>query len=174
MARLGQAEEEIEEVTTEVEKETVEVKAVQEEPLPDNVVTLSSGIKVQFHGKLPSGIAQQIVVTTFSDANLQEDGTVNDDLTSIEQLKLAKKMFNYNHTIISFGTMYDLLNLYDKLPRNSKWMRALALNPMIIEAHPKLDLTEQTDIEFVYLCYFVFRNQEDWDLLSNQLLDSAA
>lgn len=160
MARIGEA----------TQVNDVNVKMTDEAPTPDNVVTLSSGIRVQFLGTLPSYLAQQIVVSTFQNANLDGNGNVRTDMSSVEQLKLAKKMFDYNQSILSFALAEDLIKLHDGLPKDDSWLKPLVMNPTIRSDNPHIDFNDPIHKTLLYLMYRAFATEKDLEYISERLL----
>jgi hypothetical protein len=168
MARIG----ETQAVVSNAGQNVVENAVVaQEKPVPDNVVTLSSGVRVQFLGALPATTAQQIVVTTFQDANLDANGNVKADMSSIEQLKLAKRMFDYNRSILSFALSMRLIKLYDGLPKDSEWLDYLEVNPQVRNDMPDINFHKRVHQELLYLMYIAFATEEDLGYISEKLLN---
>ncbi len=151
--------------------EGVVVESVVVKPVPDNVVTLSSGVRVQFIGKLPVTTTQQIVVTTFQDANLDSAGNIRENMTSIEQLRLAKRMFDYNKAIVTFALSMRLIKLYDGLPADKEWLDYLELNPIVRADNPNVDFSKRIHQELLYLMYIAFANDKDLELISSKLLN---
>lgn len=152
-----------------IEGEIVEVSEVK--PVPANVVTMSSGVRVQFLGKLPTTTTQQIVVTTFQDANLDSSGNIRDNMTSIEQLKLAKRMFDYNKAIVTFALSMGLVKLYDGLPEDKTWLDYLELNPIVRSDNPNVNFTKKIHQELLYLMYIAFADEKDLEYISTKLLN---
>lgn len=165
MARIG-------ETPTNQTEDTKVVNSVvvDEQPVPDNVVTLSSGVRVQFLGTLPAHLAQQVVVSTFQNANLDANGNVRNNMSSIEQLKLAKRIFEYNQAILSFAIAEDLIRLYDGLPTDMGWLKPLTINPLIRTENPHIDFNDPTHQTFLYLMYRAFANEKDLEYISEKLL----
>jgi hypothetical protein len=139
------------------------------EQVPSNVHTLSTGIRVQFLGKLPATVSQNLVVNIFSSSNL-EGGRVVENLTPEAQLKLAYSMFQYTASLVLMGLSEGVLKVYDGLPKNSSWLKTAKINPIIEKSHPNLDWNEPMHQEFVYLLYTAFKTEKDMELLSEQLL----
>lgn len=154
-----------------VESTPVTVEVVEEAPIPEGVVTLSSGIRVLFKGKLPQAIAQSIVVVTFAEANVSTDGTVKDDLDSGEQLTLAKKIFEYKIALVNSGLAFDKLELYDELPKNDSWLRYHKYNPILESLFPRVDFSDPIFINLLYLTQHVFIDTDDDAVLQAHLLD---
>lgn len=162
MARLGQNEElKVEEVAVEIEKE---------EPVPANVYTLSSGVRIQFIKRLPQATTQQVVVTTFQDANLDSEGQVRENMSSMEQLKLAKRMFDYNKSLLSFAQSFGAIKLYDGLPSDTTWLEYLEMNPQVRNDNPYVNFNKRVHQELLYLLYVAFANESDLELISEHLL----
>jgi len=160
------------EVSPSVERDgIVEVASVASQPVPNNVVTLSSGVRVQFLGTLPPTISQQIVVTTFQNANLDANGGVKQNMTSMEQLRLANQMFDYNRSILSFALARKLIKLYDGLPADADWLELLKVNPQIRQAMPDLNFSNRFHQELLYMLYYAFMNEDDIALISEKLLN---
>ena len=173
MARIGEVLEETKPVPV-VEIEPVEEivgTVTKEEPVPSNVEILSSGVRVQFVKKLPPTVAQQVVVTTFQNANLAADGTVKDDMTSNEQLQLAQRMFDYNKALLSFGLSSGSIKLYDGLPKDTVWLDYLELNPQVRNDNPNVDFKKKVHQELLYLLYVAFATDKDLELIQTKLLD---
>lgn len=146
---------------------------VAEEVEPDNVFTLTSGVKVQFNGKLPANVSQRLVISAFSGANINADGRVRENMTSTEQLALADKMFNYNAALILHGLRTKVLDLYGGYPDGNEWFEVMQIDPMVEENHPNINLGNPSPLQkkFLFLFYYGFAEDEDWSLLQNQLLD---
>ena len=156
----------------ETEEVVVPVKSkVEEEVIPDNVVTLSTGIRVQFLRPLPQSIRQVLVISSFNDMNLDSAGRVKDNLTSAEQLGVAKKMYDFNGAILINGLMTGSIKIYDGLPKDGKWLAPFKINPMIKAQHPDLDFNEPLHLEFLYLFYNAFLDAEDYEILSQKMLN---
>lgn len=183
MARLGEQQVTVEEVVqvaveediseTQLITENTErsnVVVVKEEPVPANVITLSSGVRVQFLKQLTPTTSQRIIVTSFQDANIDVDGRVRDDISSSEQLKLAKRMFDYSKAILSFGLAFKALKLYDGMPKDKSWLSYLKLNPIVKLDNPEIDWDDKIHQEMLYLLYEAFANDEDLQYLSEKLL----
>jgi len=154
----------------EVSEGVVEVSTAK--PVPANVVTLSSGVRVQFLGRLPTTITQQVVVGTFQDANLGADGQIKEGMSSMEQLKLAKKMFHYNKAIVTFALSLKLIKIYDGLPADKEWLDYLQMNPIVAEDNPHVDFNKKIHQEILFLMYVAFANEQDIELISAKLLNS--
>lgn len=148
----------------------VVVEVTREEPVPANVVTLSSGVRVQFVGRLPTALTQQVVVTTFQDANLDANGQVRDGMTSQEQLRLAQRMFDYNRAILSFALSMGLIKLYDGLPKATEWLQYLKFNPLVRASIPDIDFNSKIHQELLFLIYVAFENEKDLEYISDRLL----
>ena len=156
---------------TEVQEEAVViVETVDVAPVPTNVVTLSSGVRVQFIGRLPTALTQQIVVTTFQDAKLDANGQVKGDMTNQENMKLAQRMFDYNRAILSFALSMKLIKLYDGLPKDSTWLEFLKFNPLVRASVPDVDYSSKIHQELLYLIYVAFENEKDLEYISSRLL----
>ncbi len=153
-----------------IEGELVEVTT--EKPVPANVVTLSSGVRVQFIGRLPTTTTQQIVVTTFQDTKIDANGNLRDNMTSIEQLQLAKRMFDYNKAIVTFALSMGLIKLYDGLPADKTWLDYLELNPIVRADNPHVDFNKTVHQQLLYLMYIAFATAEDLEHISNRLLNN--
>lgn len=138
---------------------------------PQDVVTLSTGIKVKFVKPLPSNISQNIIVSSFANANIGADGRVRDGMSSDEQLKIAKRLFDYNAALIITGLSNGCLQVYGELPPEAGWLSMAKLNPVIVNNHPSLDFNDKMHKEFVFLFYFGFATEEDFELLSAKLLN---
>jgi hypothetical protein len=145
-------------------------KAV-EEVVPDNVFTLSSGIRVQFVKPLPQSIRQALVISSFNDMNLDSTGRVRDNLSSTEQLGVAKKMYDFNGALIVNGLMSGSLKLYDGLPAGDDWLDQFLINPLIQTMHPFINFEKKLHREFLYLFHNGFLVEEDFTLLSSHLLN---
>lgn len=157
MARLGS-------------EELNEVVVSDVQPVPTNVVTLSSGVRVQFIGRLPTKLTQEIVVSTFQDANLGNDGQVRDNMSSQEQMQLANRMFNYNRAILSFALARGLIKLYDGMPKDNEWLDYLKINPIVKTMMPDIDFNSNIHKTVLYLLFFAFENDKDLELISEKLL----
>ena len=140
------------------------------EVVPDNVVTLSSGVKVQFIKPLTPFTAQQIVILSFNNINVDAQGRVKDNMTSQEQLATAKKMYDFNSALIINGLAEGALKVYGGLPKDNRWLAIMKINPAIASNHPFIDFNDQLHLEFLYLFYTGFINEEDYGLLSKHLL----
>lgn len=136
---------------------------------PDNVFTLSSGIRVKFIKRLDAFTAQQIVVLSFNNINMDSSGRVRNNMSSQEQLATAKKMYDFNSSLILNGLVQGCLELYDEVP-NDKWLKAMKINPAINSNHPDIDWKDPLHVEFLYLFYKGFVNEDDYALLSKHLL----
>lgn len=138
---------------------------------PDNVFTLTSGVQVQFLGKLPSNVSQRLVINAFSGANISSDGRVRDNMSNSEQLALAKKMFDYNAALILHGLRTKSLDLYGGYPADDEWLQVMLIDPMVEANHPNISINNPLHKKFLFLFYYGFLEDEDWSLLQNQLLD---
>lgn len=152
------------------EDRVVIVETTDVEPVPTNVVTMSSGVRVQFIGRLPAALTQQVVVTTFQDAKLDANGQVRDNMTSQENLKLAQRMFDYNRAILSFALSMKLIKLYDGLPKDTTWLEYLKFNPLVRASVPDVDYNSKIHQELLYLMYVAFENEKDLEYISARLL----
>lgn len=148
----------------------VEVVTVDEEPVPSNVYELSSGVRVQFIKTLPQATTQQVVVTTFQNANLDAKGNVRDNMSQMEQLQLAKRMFDYNKSLLTFALSFGAIKLYDGLPEDSTWLDYLEMNPQVRNDNPDVNFGKKVHQELLYLLYFAFANDDDLELISEHLL----
>lgn len=154
------------------EKDVVVSEVTTEKPVPANVVTLSSGVRVQFLGKLPPTTAQQVVVSTFQNSNLDAQGNLKDNMSPIEQLRLAKKMFDYNKAIVSFALSMQLIKLYDGLPADKSWLDYLEVNPIVKADNPNIDFTKKIHQELLYLMYVAFADEKDLEHIGARLLNN--
>ncbi len=153
------------------EEEVVEVEAkVADEVVPSNVEVLSTGIRVQFIKMLPSYIGQGIVINSFNDLNVDKNGRVRDDLSSGDQLKVAKKLYDFNAALLLHGLNEDCIKIYDSLPENKRWLNVMKMNPLITSAHPFVNFDDELHQNFLFLFYIAFVNEDDWGLLSKHLL----
>lgn len=158
----------------EVQVENAPVTAVAKEAevvVPENVETLSSGVQVQFLGSLPSYLAQELVVSAFTDTNIGADGRVREDMNNGEQLRIAKKLYDYNAALILHGLNEGVLKIWGGLPANKRWLSMVKLNPMVKATHEYIDFEDQLHLEFLFLFYIGFREDTDWQLLSARLLN---
>jgi len=149
----------------------VDSVVVSREVEPENVVTLSTGIKVQFFKPLPSAIAQSIVIGSFTDMNIGDDGRVKDNITSQEQLAVAKKMYDYNAALLINGLVKGCVKVYPEMPKDTRWLKPYKLNPLIVNNHPYINFDDDTDVEFLYLFYEAFLSDTDYQVLSDKLLN---
>lgn len=149
---------------------TVDKATAVAEVVPDNVFTLSSGVKVQFVKPLSPFTAQQIVILSFNNINVDAQGRVKDNMTSQEQLATAKKMYDFNSALIINGLAEGALKIYGGLPKDNRWLMIMKINPAIASNHPFIDFDEPLHLEFLYLFYTGFINEEDYGLLSKYLL----
>lgn len=152
------------------EDNVVIVETTDVTPVPANVVTLSSGVRVQFLGRLPTATTQQIVVTTFQDAKLDANGQVKGDMTNQENMRLAQRMFDYNRAILSFALSMKLIKLYDGLPKETSWLEYLKFNPLVRASVPDVDYNSKIHQELLYLMYVAFENEKDLEYISARLL----
>lgn len=157
--------------TDEVVEEQTAVVTTAKDVLPENVVTLTSGVKVQFLKPLPSAIAQNIVIASFNDMNIGDDGRVRDNMSSQEQLAVAKKMYDYNAALLINGLVKGCIKVYPEMPTDTKWLKTYKLNPLISVNHPYLNFDDETDVEFLYLFYEGFIADTDYQILSDKLLN---
>jgi len=138
---------------------------------PENVETLSSGVKVQFIKPLSAFTAQQIVILSFNNMNVDAQGRVKDNMTSQEQLSTAKKMYDFNSALIINGLYEGALKIYGESLKDAQWVRMMKINPAIRSNHPDIDFNEPLDLDFLYLFYKGFVTEEDYGLLSKHLLN---
>lgn len=140
------------------------------EVVPENVVELSSGVKVQFIKPLSPFTAQQIVILSFNNINVDAQGRVKNNMTSQEQLATAKKMYDFNSALIINGLAEGALKVYGGLPKDNRWLTIMKINPAIASNHPFIDFNDQLHLDFLYLFYTGFINEDDYALLSKHLL----
>ena len=167
MAKFG------EEVATVVDVVPTQPESQQESvpELKHNEHELSTGVVIRFNKKLPPSLAQRIVVDTFNNTNLGADGTVRDNMTNMEQLALAKRMFGYNQSLIMFGLSMGALEIVRGMPNNTDWLSALKMVPMVRENMPDVDFGNNLHQRALFLLYFGFDTEEDLELLSSNLLN---
>lgn len=142
------------------------------EVLPDNVVTLSSGVNVQFVKQLPSHVAQQIVIASFNDIHVDSKGRVKDNLTAQEQLGVAKKLYDFNAALLLNGLQLKCINIYGGLPSDESWLENLLMNPIVTTSFPYLNKNNKLHVEFLFLFYEGFINESDFDTLSKKLVNN--
>jgi len=91
-------------------------------------------------------------------------------MTSQEQLATAKKMYDFNSALIINGLAEGALKVYGGLPKDNRWLAIMKINPAIASNHPFIDFNDQLHLEFLYLFYTGFINEDDYGLLSKHLL----
>lgn len=141
------------------------------EVVPDNVVTLSTGVRVQFLGKLPQHIAQRIVVNLFHENNIDVANRVVDNANQQKQMELAYSMFQMNSSLVSNGMFFGVLKLWDE-PKDRRWLRLAQNDASIYDSHPNLDWNDKESQDFIYMLHFAFTSLEDFELLSQKLLNN--
>lgn len=161
---------------TEEEENVVEVKATVVETaaavVPDNVVTLTSGVRVQFIKPLPPHLAQQIVIASFNNINVDSSGRVKDNLTAQEQLGVAKKLYDFNAALLLNGLQQKCLTIYGGLPQDNSWLENLLMNPIVINSFPHFNENNKMHVDFLFLFYEGFIHESDFDILSKKLVNS--
>lgn len=162
------------ETQTQSSTETVHAQTVaQEEIVPDNVYTLSSGYRVLIKDGILDSLTQAIITQTFSKTSMDEDtGELVSADTDGDRIKLASALYNYHSALLSaVDTNFDrVVQLYDDLPSDSRWLASLRQNAIVAELHPGITFTKPEDKEFLFLRYVAFVSEDDWALLSNKVL----
>lgn len=143
----------------------------KDEVVPENVVTLTSGVRVQFLKRLSPFVAQQIVISSFNDINLDSSGRVRDNMSSQEQLATAKKMYDFNAALLINGLLEGAMDVYGEMPKDTRWLAAAKINPLIKSTHPFIDFNDSLHMKFIYLFYHGFVHEDDYQILSEKLLD---
>lgn len=138
--------------------------------VPSNVVTLSSGVRIQFLKRLPPHVSQSIIVNTLAQTNLDADGRVIAEMSNTQQLNLAYKMMAFNYALIAMGLFYECFKPFDELPENKRWLHVLKINPSVRLANPDIDFDSPDDQLYLYLTYFAFVAESDFAVLNEKLV----
>lgn len=142
------------------------VEEVPQKYKPEQIVTLSSGVRVAFIGHLSDAISQTLVTRVFGNTQLDDSGRIREKMSTREQLQLAKTMLDYNTALIFSGKV----RLVDGLPEDNTWVEEIALNPVIMAEHPTINLDNPEHLERLYMRYYAFTGEEDIALLSEKLI----
>lgn len=164
MAKLGQP------VTNEVELPAVEEETANELGV---LHRLSSGVTIRFVRKLPSVWAQRVVVSSFISNYLEEDGRVRNDMSSKEQMNMAKQIFQYNTLLVNLGLTLGCIEIVSGMPNDTNWLSALKLMPDVKDTMPDLDFGNNLHQKILFLAYFGIEDDSDMEALSNNLLEQA-
>lgn len=149
----------------------VKAQGTTTELTPENVETLSTGVKVQFYKMLPGSIGQKIVVNSFVGINVDSKGRIKADMTSSEQLSVAKKLFEFNAALILQGLATGAMDVYGGLPENEYWLDIMRLDPTVLAAHPHINFQNELHQKFLYLFYHGFESESDFEILSRKLIN---
>lgn len=129
--------------------------------------TLSTGVKVVFN-KLSRQKSQELVVATFKASKLDKKGNLTGEDAS-QNLKTADNLLQYHNTLIANGvTLVGKIEDYSQI--DSKWLKKLQRSNFVNIAN--FDLTDEDDVVFLFLRYEAFVTEEDWKLLSEQVLNT--
>ena len=136
-----------------------------------NEFTLSSGVVVRFTKKLKSSAAQRIIVDTFNNANLDSTGRVKENASQAEQLALAKRMYEYNLAMITYGVYSGAIEIVSGMPNDNNWLYALKMIPSVKRDMPDIDFGNNMHQRILFLFYEAFQDETDLEILSDNLLD---
>lgn len=130
---------------------------------------LSSGVKVQFK-LLPQSISQEIMVDVFQNTKLDAKGNILESKSQTDNIALAGRVLEYHSKLISFAcSLYGDISDYIDLPTVGKnWLRKLVRGKMIDT--DLYDLEDIDDLEFIFMRYYAFVNEDDWRILSERAL----
>lgn len=141
-------------------------------PIPEDAAQLSSGVWVVFN-RLNRSISTDLTIKTFNNVNLDKKGNlVTDNLNTKDQMNMAKSISEYHSTLIMqgvelVGTVDDYREQMD-LPDN--WVKKLFRTGLVNEKY--FDVTDEDDVEFLFLRYYAFQSEDDWALLSQRTLNT--
>ncbi len=134
--------------------------------------TLSTGIKVNF-SRLPPNINQDVVLATFGGMKFDKEGKLKDTSDTTENIKTATKVMKYHSTLITWGVeLVGTISEYVEqgfVPK--KWLKLLQQSEILDLS--KYDFDDEDDIKFLFLRYYAFKSQDDWALLSSQVVGEA-
>lgn len=140
--------------------------------IPEEAVQLSSGVYVIFN-KLNRSISTDLTIKTFNNVNLDKKGKlVSDNLSTKEQMNMAKSISDYHSTLIMqgvqlWGEVEDYKEEFD-LPSN--WLRMLFRTGLINDKY--YDENDPDDVKFLFLRYYAFQSEDDWATLSQNTLNT--
>jgi len=150
-------------------QESITPTKTKELVIPSNAVKLSSGVYVTFK-KIPSSKSTDIMLKAFTKANLDKNGNlITDNLAPKDQIALIKNISEYHTSLITWGVelVGEPEDYYAVLDIESDWLRRL-IRTNLIDAD-LYDLDKQSEVNFIFLRYQAFGNEEDWTLLSEKL-----
>lgn len=126
--------------------------------------TLSSGVKVEFT-RIPESIATDVMVHSFSDLKFDKNGQLKDTQKLDEQLAAAAKIQSYHNKLIAYGvTLVGSIEDYTNVPEiGTKWLSKLKRADVDLS---KYDLTDDDDLEFIFLRHYAFKSAADFEALS--------
>lgn len=148
---------------------------VEEAPakvIPPEAVQLSSGVYVIFH-RLNRSISTDLTIKTFNNVNLDKKGNlVTDNLNTKDQMNMARSISEYHSTLIMQGVDLwgDVEDYREQLGLPQNWVKALFRSGLINDKY--YDLSDPDDVEFLFLRYYAFQDENDWALLSQNTLNT--
>lgn len=133
---------------------------------PDNVVTLSTGVEVRFMD-LSNNQVQDLVLSSFSGMNLNK-------LDEQDILQHGDKFLRYNTTLIQDGVrlVNPLKDEVAKLGLSDNWIKKLLRSGKVLDKE-LYDLNDVEDQEILFLRYYGFQSEEDFQLLTEKLLGNS-
>jgi hypothetical protein len=140
--------------------------------IPAGAEKLSSGVYVIFH-KLNRSISTDLTIKTFNNVNLDKKGRlVADNLSTKDQMNMAKSISEYHSTLIMQGVelVGEIDDYEDEIELPENWVKKLFRTGLVNEKY--YDVSDPDDIKFLFLRYYAFRNEDDWSLLSQNTLST--
>lgn len=140
--------------------------------IPENAEKLSSGVYVIFN-KLNRSISTDLTIKTFNNVNLDKKGNlVTDNLSTKDQMNMAKSISEYHSTLIMQGVelVGDVDDYAEQLDLPDNWVKKLFRTGLVDQRY--YDVNDPDDVKFLFLRYYAFQNEEDWALLSQRTLNT--
>jgi hypothetical protein len=170
------------EATTEAVTSTVQTQAVEAEEsvpklpsgtvIPSEATQLSSGVYVLFT-RLNRSISTDLTIKTFNNVNVDKKGNlITDNLSTKDQMNMAKSISEYHSTLIMQGVelVGEIEDYSEKLELPENWVKKLFRTGLVDQRY--YDVNDPDDVEFLFLRYYAFQNEEDWALLSQKTLNT--
>lgn len=147
------------------------IEHLKPEPeLPEDVKKLSTGVLVRFK-KLDATRARDLMVKTFTSTNMDSKGNLNTDkLSTTQQIALARNVTEYHTALIDNGVelVGNREDYYNELNITSTWVKRLRRSGLLdVELY---DFEDETDLDVLFLRYQAFQSEDDWQLLSSELI----
>lgn len=135
----------------------------------DNVVTLSSGMKVKLK-KMNQQLSQNTFTRLMHGATLDKEGQLKETDDPSENLKMLEKVDKYYSMLISFGAKLvgEVDDYVESKVLEEDWFDQLVWAETDFK---QMDVSKQSTKEFLAMRYFGFISAEDWTILSEKVLN---